>query len=170
MVINVNHAMENTYSEVITMNDNYYMKLALILASFAGEHDEVPIGALVVKDDEIISWGWNEKEKQQDASCHAEMLAIQRAADYLGHWRLSDCILFTTLEPCPMCAGAGVLARLKRVVYGAADPKMGCAGSIHNLLQENRFNHQVEVTAGVMAVECGNLLSQFFAAKRRKSG
>ncbi|MGE5454495.1 MAG: tRNA adenosine(34) deaminase TadA [Methylocystaceae bacterium] len=149
------------------MNDEYYMNLAIILADFAGVHDEVPIGALVVKDDEIIAWGWNEKEKGQDVTRHAEVLALQRAARYVGYWRLTDCTLYTTLEPCPMCAGAAVLSRLKRVVYGAADPKMGCAGSIHNLLRESRFNHQIEVTTGVRELECGRLLSNFFVAKRQ---
>ncbi|MGE5422219.1 MAG: tRNA adenosine(34) deaminase TadA [Ignavibacteriales bacterium] len=152
------------------MNDEYYMKLAIILAGYAGVHDEVPIGALVVWDDEIIAWGWNEKEKYQDATQHAEMLALQRASSYLGRWRLSDCTLYTTLEPCPMCAGAAVLSRIGRVVYGANDPKMGCAGSIHDLLRENRFNHLVKVTAGVREEECGSLLSEFFAAKRLAKG
>lgn len=147
-------------------NDDYYIRLALILADFAGLQDEVPIGALVVCDDEIIAWAWNEKEKYQDATHHAEMLALQRASIYLGRWRLSDCTLYTTLEPCPMCAGAGVLTRIGRVVYGASDPKMGCAGSIHDLLQETCFNHRVEVTAGVRQAECGQLLTDFFAAKR----
>lgn len=149
------------------MNDEYYMNLAIILANYAGVNDEVPIGALIVKDDEIIAWGWNEKEKGQDVTRHAEVLALQRASRYLGYWRLTDCTLYTTLEPCPMCAGAAVLSRLKRVVYGAADPKMGCAGSVHDLLRESCFNHQVEVTDRVLAVECGGLLSEFFAAKRR---
>lgn len=148
------------------MNDEYYMNLAIILANYAGVNDEVPIGALVVKDDEIIAWGWNEKEKGQDVTRHAEVLALQRAAHYVGHWRLTGCTLYTTLEPCPMCAGAAVLSRVNRVAYGAADPKMGCAGSIHDLLRESRFNHQIEVRAGVREIECGRLLSDFFAAKR----
>ncbi|MGE5380601.1 MAG: tRNA adenosine(34) deaminase TadA [Methylocystaceae bacterium] len=153
------------------MNDDYYMRLTVILAQFAGVHDEVPIGALVVKDEEVIAWGWNQKEKDQDATRHAEMLALQRAAIYTGSWRLNGCTLYTTLEPCPMCAGAMLLARIDRLVYGASDPKMGCAGSVCDLLNEDRFNHRVEVTVGVREEVCRSLLTEFFSAKRQaKSG
>lgn len=150
------------------MDDVGYMLRAIDLARYAYDNDEVPVGALVVKNNLIIAEAWNEKERKGDATAHAEMLALSRAARNLGSWRLSGCTLYVTMEPCPMCAGACVLSRIERVVYGAPDPKMGCAGSVYDLLREKRFNHFVEVVPGVLEDECSALLSRFFAVKREK--
>jgi tRNA(adenine34) deaminase len=131
--------------------------------------NEVPIGAVVVYNGEIISRAHNLREMEQTAVAHAELLAIDQACRRLGTWRLEDTTLYVTLEPCPMCSGAIMLSRVKRVVYGASDPKGGCVGTLMNLLQEPRFNHQSEVTAGVMAEECGQMLSQFFQQLRKRN-
>lgn len=127
---------------------------------------EVPIGAVVVHNDEIIGRGYNLRETGLDPTAHAEMIAIKEASRTLGAWRLLGCTLYVTLEPCPMCAGAIVQARVPLVVYGATDPKAGCAGTLMNLLQEERFNHRCEVIGGVLGEECGELLSGFFRKLR----
>jgi len=142
------------------------MQAALRLAREAGVRGEVPVGAVVVKDGEMIAAAANEKELRGDATAHAEMLALQRAAQQLGHWRLTDATLYVTLEPCPMCAGAMIQARLGRLVFGAVDPKAGAAGSILDILDHPGLNHQVKVKSGVLAEECGQLLTDFFTAKR----
>jgi tRNA(adenine34) deaminase len=149
------------------MSDEIYMRLALALAQKACVAGEIPIGAVMVQDDEIISWASNEKEFREDATAHAEMLAMQRAARYLGRWRLSDITMYCTLEPCAMCAGAMVNARLGRLVFGARDPKAGAAGSIFDLVRFPGLNHQVEITTGVLERECADTLSSFFADLRR---
>ena len=153
-------------------NDEYFMNLAIEQAKKAQEIGEVPIGAIIVKGDQVIASAYNLREKNQQSIAHAEILAIDEACRALGSWRLDEVTLYVTLEPCPMCAGAIVLSRVKRVVYGAPDPKAGCAGTLMNLLQEERFNHQVEVTRGVEEVACSSLLSQFFrelrASKKKK--
>jgi tRNA(adenine34) deaminase len=149
-------------------NDEYFMKKAIEKAQQAGEVGEVPIGAVIVKDNEIIAEAYNLRETEQRAICHAELLAIDEACRKLGTWRLSGCMLYVTLEPCPMCSGAIVLSRVDRVVYGADDPKGGCAGTLMNLLDEPRFNHQAGVTSGVLAEECGELLSTFFRNLRKR--
>lgn len=148
--------------------DEYYMKLAIEEAKKAGKMQEVPIGAVIVIGDEIISRAHNLRETEQRSVAHAELLAIDEACRSLGTWRLENATLYVTLEPCPMCAGAIVLSRVDRVVYGASDPKGGCAGTLMNLLQEERFNHQAEVISGVMEEECGSMLSEFFRELRRK--
>ena len=148
--------------------DEYYMKLAIEEAKKAGEMQEVPIGAVIVIGDEVISRAHNLRETEQRSVAHAELLAIDEACRSLGTWRLENATLYVTLEPCPMCAGAIVLSRVERVVYGASDPKGGCAGTLMNLLQEERFNHQAEVVSGVMEEECGAMLSEFFRELRRK--
>lgn len=130
---------------------------------------EVPIGAVIVKDGEIIGRGHNLRETTFDPTAHAEMIAIRQATEHLGAWRLLDCTLYVTLEPCPMCAGALVQSRVKQVVYGTADPKAGCAGTLMNLLQEDRFNHRVDVVAGVLQEPCAHLLTNFFRGLRGKS-
>ncbi|MCJ0931611.1 tRNA adenosine(34) deaminase TadA [Virgibacillus halodenitrificans] len=130
--------------------------------------NEVPIGAVIVFKNEIIATGHNVRESSQTTLSHAELIAIEQANQIIGSWRLEDCILYVTLEPCPMCAGAIVQSRIKRVVYGAADPKAGCAGSLMNLLQDPRFNHQVELTSGVMEKECSMLLKDFFKQLRNR--
>ncbi|WP_082231935.1 tRNA adenosine(34) deaminase TadA [Halobacillus massiliensis] len=147
--------------------DQYYMELAIAEAGKAEELGEVPIGAVIVHNDEVIARGYNLRESSQLASSHAEFIAIEKANQVIGSWRLEDCTLYVTLEPCPMCAGAIVQSRIPTVVYGAADPKAGCAGTLMNLLQEERFNHQCEVRAGVLESECGALLTSFFKELRK---
>ena len=149
------------------MDDIRFMKEALKEAKKALEKDEPPVGAVIVKDDKIIARGHNLREALQDPTAHAEMLAIRAAAAGLGRWRLSDCTIYVTLEPCAMCAGAMVLARFHRLVYGADDPKAGAVNSLMNLVSDSRLNHQVEVQNGVLAQECGNLLRDFFSSRRR---
>jgi len=147
-------------------NDEYYMRLAIEEAKKAEEIGEVPIGAIIVKDGEIIARAHNLRERDQRSIAHAELLAIDQACQLTGSWRLEGTALYVTLEPCAMCSGAIVLSRIEKVVYGASDPKGGCAGTLMNLLQEERFNHQVEVINGVLAEECGRMLSEFFRKLR----
>jgi tRNA(adenine34) deaminase len=147
--------------------DERFMRLAVEQARLALAHDDVPVGAIVVDaHGEVIATGHNERELRQDPSAHAEMIAIRSAAEHIGHWRLLDTTLYVTLEPCAMCAGAIVLARIPRVVYGTTDPKAGAAGSVIDVLAEPRFNHRPEVTPGVLRPECAALLKDFFAARR----
>ncbi|MUT67923.1 tRNA adenosine(34) deaminase TadA [Paenibacillus sp. NEAU-GSW1] len=148
--------------------DQAWMRHAIEEARRAELIGEVPIGAIVVKDGEIIGRGYNLREINHDPTAHAEMVAIREACDKLGAWRLLDCTLYVTLEPCPMCAGAIVQSRIKRVVYGTGDPKAGCAGTLMNLLQEPRFNHETELTSGVLQEECATLLTQFFRKLRKQ--
>jgi tRNA(adenine34) deaminase len=147
---------------------NTGMGLALAEARRALEHDDVPIGAVVLRDDDgaVLGAGHNERELRQDPTAHAEVLALQRAAAAVGSWRVLDATLVVTLEPCAMCAGAIVLARVPRVVYGCADPKAGAAGSVLDILGEQRLNHRPEVVGGVRAQECAALLRAFFAERR----
>ncbi|THE09547.1 nucleoside deaminase [Bacillus timonensis] len=149
-------------------SDEYYMKLAIEQAKKAAAINEVPIGAVLVINDEVIASAHNLRETQQRSIAHAELLAIDAACKQIGFWRLENATLYVTLEPCAMCSGAIVLSRVNRVVYGASDPKGGCAGTLMNLLQEQRFNHQAEVISGVCEEECGQLLSSFFKEIRRK--
>ena len=146
--------------------DRRYMQEAIELARKALETEDVPIGALVVHRGRVIGRGCNQREKLQDPTAHAEMLALTAAAEYIGHWRLEDCTLYVTLEPCPMCAGALVQARVSRLVYGAADGKAGACGSLYEITQDPRLNHQVETIAGVMAEQCAELLQEFFRHRR----
>jgi len=146
--------------------DEYFMRLALREAERAGEHDDVPIGAVVVHDGEVIGTGHNERELREDPTAHAEVMALREAARRLGSWRILESVLYVTLEPCAMCAGAIVLARVPRVVYAAADPKAGAAGSVLDVLGEPRLNHRPEVAAGLLAEEAGDLLRAFFADRR----
>ncbi|MGI6512824.1 MAG: tRNA adenosine(34) deaminase TadA [Syntrophomonadaceae bacterium] len=143
------------------------MRIALGLAAAAEESNEVPVGAIIVLGDEIIARAFNEKERTGDPTAHAEMLAIRRAAQRLGTWRLSDATMYVTLEPCAMCAGAMIQARLGRLVYGAYDPKAGAAGSVLDILDLPWLNHQVKVKSGVLEAECSQLLSSFFSQMRR---
>jgi tRNA(adenine34) deaminase len=146
--------------------DEPFMRLALAQARGAPEHGDVPVGAVVVYGDEPIGLGRNERERRQDPTAHAETIALQEAARRLGSWRLLDTVLYVTLEPCAMCAGAIVLARVPRVVYGTRDPKAGAAGSVLDILAEPRLNHRPAVTGGVLAADCAQLLLDFFAARR----
>jgi len=146
--------------------DEYFMRLALREAERALEHDDVPIGAVVVRDGEVIGAGHNERELREDPTAHAESIALREAARQLGSWRVLDSVLYVTLEPCPMCAGAIVLARVPRVVYGTDDPKAGAAGSVMNLLDHPRLNHRPEVASGLLRDECAELLVDFFRTRR----
>jgi len=146
------------------------MERALAEARLAATHGDVPIGAVIVRDGEVIAAAGNRREADLDPTAHAEVLAIRRAAAALGGWRLPGTTLFVTLEPCAMCAGAIVLARIPRVVFAATDPKAGAAGSVLDVLGEIALNHRPEVTGGVLAEECGALLKDFFAARRGRHG
>ncbi len=147
-------------------SDAYFMGEALRMAVRAYEAEEVPIGAVVVRAGKIIARAFNQVELLKDATAHAEMLALTQAEAALGDWRLNECELFVTKEPCPMCAGAVVHVRLRRVVFGCPDPRGGAAGGLLNLLQNPSLNHQCDITAGVMANECAELLQSFFREKR----
>lgn len=149
--------------------DEYFMKLAISEAKKAEEKCEVPIGAVVVLNGEVIATAHNLRESTQNAITHAEILAIQKACEKIGSWRLEDAELYVTLEPCPMCSGAIILSRIKKVIFGAHDPKAGCAGTLMNLLDDQRFNHQSEVVSGVLENECSVLLSDFFRNIRKRN-
>jgi tRNA(adenine34) deaminase len=146
--------------------DEYFMRLALREAERALEHDDVPIGAVIVRDGEVIASARNERELRGDPTAHAELLALREASARVGSWRLLDTVLYVTLEPCAMCAGAIVLGRVPRVVYAADDPKAGAAGSVLDVLAEPRLNHRPAVARGLLADEAAELLRAFFAAKR----
>jgi tRNA(adenine34) deaminase len=146
--------------------DEYFMRMALREASRALEHEDIPVGAVVVVDGEVIGTGHNERELRADPTAHAEMIALREAARSLGTWRVLDATLFVTLEPCAMCAGAIVLARVPRVVFATTDPKAGMAGSLLNILAEPRLNHRPQVDSGLLAEEAADLLRAFFAARR----
>jgi tRNA(adenine34) deaminase len=153
-------------SERFFPRDDYFMRIALREAERALEHDDVPIGAVLVQDGEVIATGHNERELRQDPTAHAEMVALRAGARSLGSWRVLDSVLYVTLEPCAMCAGAIVLARVPRVVFGATDPKAGACGSVIDVLGEPRLNHRPVLAGGLLAEECAQLLSAFFAARR----
>jgi tRNA(adenine34) deaminase len=146
--------------------DEHFMRLALREAERAADHDDVPIGAVVVREGEVLAAAGNERELRADPTAHAEVLAMREASRRIGGWRIPDSVLYVTLEPCPMCAGAIVLARVPRVVYGAPDPKAGAAGSVLDILGEPRLNHHPRVDAGLLADEAAGLLESFFAARR----
>ena len=147
--------------------DEYFMRLALREASLALEHDDVPIGAVIVRDGEVIGTGHNERELREDPTAHAELIALREAARALGSWRVLDAVMYVTLEPCAMCAGAIVLARVPRVVFGASDPKAGAGGSVLNVLDVPQLNHRPQVEGGLLAQESADLLRAFFAPRRR---
>jgi len=146
--------------------DERFMELALDEARRSGEHDDVPVGAVVAHGGEVVAAAGNARELAQDPTAHAEILALRAAAASLASWHLEGCTLFVTLEPCAMCAGAVVLSRVDRVVFGAADPKAGFAGSLGNLVRDERLNHHADVVGGVLAEECGALLRGFFHDRR----
>ncbi len=147
-------------------DDQYWMEQALVYAKQAEQLDEIPVGAIIVKDNQLISAGYNRSITDNDPSAHAEMIAVREAGKVLNNYRLIDCTLYVTLEPCSMCAGLLVHSRIKRLVFGAADAKTGSAGSIMNLLQEPRLNHQVEITGGVLETQCAEIISSFFKRRR----
>jgi tRNA(adenine34) deaminase len=146
--------------------DEAFMRMAISDAENALEHGDVPIGAVVVCDGEVVGRGHNERELRQDPTAHAEVIALREAARALGSWRILDSVLYVTLEPCAMCAGAIVLARVPRVVFGCTDPKAGAAGSVLGVLGEPRLNHRPEVSGGLLAAECAALLQEFFSSRR----
>jgi len=144
-----------------------YMELALREARQALQENEVPVGAIIVRGERVVASAHNQREQLRDPTAHAEVIAITQAAEAVGDWRLDGCTLYATLEPCIMCAGAILLARIERVVYGATDPKAGAVDSLYHLLGDDRLNHQVDVVPGVLAQPCGEILTQFFAQQRR---
>ena len=151
------------------MSDVDFMREALALARQAGQAGEVPVGAVVVKDGTVVGRGYNRPVSAKDPTAHAEVMALRDAAERIGNYRLGECELYVTLEPCAMCAGAIMHARVNRVVYGAADPKSGACGSVVNLFAEDRLNYHATVTGGILAEESARLLQEFFAARRRAS-
>ena len=150
----------------MTITDQAMMALALDEARAAASCGEVPVGAVVVHDGEVVARAHNLREGLQDPSAHAELLALREAARKLGRWRLSGCTLYVTLEPCAMCAGALVLARIDRLVYGCDDPKAGACGSVIDIVREPKLNHRIEIVRGVLARECGHVLTEFFESRR----
>jgi tRNA(adenine34) deaminase len=158
---------DDTVDAAAAADDERWMRLALREARAAEALGEVPVGAVIVRGGQLIATGHNLTHTEQDPTTHAEMVAIRRAAGVIGHWRLLDCTLYVTLEPCAMCSGAIVLARIPRLVYAAPDPKAGMSGSLENLVQYPRLNHRVQLTTGVLADEAGDMLRAFFRARRR---
>jgi tRNA(adenine34) deaminase len=152
----------------IKSGDPDFMQLAIEQAERAGEIGEVPVGAVVVQGGRVIAAGHNRREIDQDPTAHAEMIAIRQAAQKLGSWRLDGCTVYVTLEPCPMCAGAMILARVERVVFGTGDPKAGATGTLYRLHEDDRLNHTFEVVGGVLQDKCSALLSDFFKKLRKK--
>ncbi len=151
------------------MDDSRFMELALDLARQAGAADEVPVGAVIVLDGEVVGRGFNQPVGRRDPTAHAEIIALRAAATRLDNYRLPGCTLYVTLEPCAMCVGAILHARIERVVFGARDPKTGAAGSVIDLFAESRLNHHATMVGGVLAEQCGSLLSSFFAARRGRT-
>jgi len=147
-------------------HDEQYMRQAIEAAKIAQENGDVPIGAVVVYENQIIGRTYNQREQLKDPTAHAEIIALTQAAAFIESWRLTGCTMFVTLEPCAMCAGALVLGRLDRLVYGCNDPKAGACGSLYNIVQDGRLNHRLEITSGVLADECAKLLQDFFRQKR----
>ena len=146
--------------------DERYMKMAIEQAGIAEENGDVPIGAVIVFENQIIGKAYNQREQLADPTAHAEIIALTQAAAALENWHLDGCTMYVTLEPCAMCAGALVLARMKRLVFGCSDPKAGACGSLYNIVQDERLNHRVEVTSGVLEAECSELLQGFFERRR----
>jgi tRNA(adenine34) deaminase len=154
---------------VAQLTHKVWMDRALAQARLAVDHDDVPVGAVVVRGGEVVAEARNRREVDADPTAHAEILALRAAARALGSWRLDGCTLYVTLEPCSMCAGALVLARLPALVFGATDPKAGAVGSLYDIAREPRLNHQVHVESGILAEDCGQILKRFFAARRSPS-
>lgn len=148
------------------MPHEQYMRMAIDQAKIAEENGDVPIGAVIVHQNQIIGKAYNQREQLKDPTAHAEIIALTQAAAALQSWRLTGCTMYVTLEPCPMCAGALVLARIDRLVYGCDDPKTGACKSLYNIVQDERLNHRLEVTSGVLSDECSQLLQDFFQQKR----
>jgi len=150
--------------------DERYMRLAIDAAHIAEENGDVPIGAVIVYRDQVIGRAYNQREQLTDPTAHAEIVALTQAATFMETWRLHGCTIYVTLEPCPMCAGALVLGRLDRLVYGCDDPKAGACGSLYDIVRDERLNHRLEVTSGILANDCAKLLQDFFRARRPNNG
>ena len=148
--------------------DERFMRFAIEQAKIAEENGDVPIGAVIVYKNQIIAKAYNQRQQLNDPTAHAEIIALTQAAAFVQNWRLNGCAMYVTLEPCPMCAGALVLARLDRLVYGCDDPKSGACGSIYNIVADERLNHRLQVTAGVLAKECSEQLQSFFQQRRNE--
>jgi tRNA(adenine34) deaminase len=146
-----------------------FMKVAIDQAHIALENGDVPIGAVIVHQNKIIAKGYNQRHKLNDPTAHAEIIALTAAAEYIGNWRLHGCTIYVTLEPCCMCAGAIVLARVDRLVYACDDPKAGACGSLYNIIQDPRLNHRVEITKGILAEDCSKILQDFFRVRRERN-
>lgn len=157
---------DDSMSMLDNKQDEHYMREAIKAAQIAEENGDVPIGAVIVYENQVIGRGYNQREQLRDPTAHAEIIALTQAAAFLDSWRLHGCTIYVTLEPCAMCAGAMVLGRLDRLVYGCEDPKAGACGSLYNIVRDERLNHRLEVTAGVLADECGGLLQDFFRNRR----
>jgi len=157
-------ALEETQAQ----KDQQYLRAAITAAKIAEENGDVPIGAVIVYKGQIIAKAYNQREQLADPTAHAEIIALTQAAAALENWHLDDCTMYVTLEPCPMCAGALVLARMDRLVYGCDDPKAGACKSLYNIVQDERLNHRLKVTSGVLAEECGGQLQKFFSQRRNK--
>jgi tRNA(adenine34) deaminase len=153
-------------NEMLNKSDKELMQMAIKEAQVAEENGDVPIGAVIVYKNQIIGRAYNQREQLQDPTAHAEIIALTQAAAFLESWRLHGCTMYVTLEPCPMCAGALVLARIDRLVYGCDDPKTGAVKSLYNIVNDERLNHTINVTSGVLAEECSDLLQQFFQRRR----
>jgi tRNA(adenine34) deaminase len=149
--------------------DRQFMAAALNQADIAGENGDVPVGTVIVYENKIIAKGYNQRHLLGDPTAHAEVIALTTASEHIGNWRLGGCTIYVTLEPCCMCAGACVLARLDRLVFGCDDPKAGACGSLYNIVQDERLNHRVEITKGIMAEDCSKILQDFFRVKRKCS-
>jgi tRNA(adenine34) deaminase len=161
---------DNNQDSVLSADqDERFMRVAIREAIAAEEDGDVPIGAVIVKDGQIIGKARNQREVLQDPTAHAEMIALTQAAERMGSWRLEGCTIYVTLEPCPMCAGALVLGRVARLVYGCDDPKAGACGSLYDIVRDARLNHRLDVTKGVLADDCAALLSEFFRRRRKEN-
>jgi tRNA(adenine34) deaminase len=158
--------MKRLMNEMPNKSDKEFMRIAIEAAKIAEENDDVPIGAVIIYQNQIIGKAYNQREQLKDPTAHAEIIALTQAAAFMESWRLNDCTIYVTLEPCPMCAGALVLARMKRLVYGCDDPKTGAVKSLYNIVQDQRLNHRLEVTSNVLAAECSELLQEFFQKRR----
>jgi tRNA(adenine34) deaminase len=161
--------IEQVSNSILKPNyDEQYMRIAIAQAQIAEENGDVPIGAVIVHNGQVIAKAYNQREQLQDPTAHAEIIALTQAAAALENWHLHDCTMYVTLEPCCMCAGALVLARIDRLVYGCDDPKTGACGSLYNIVQDERLNHRLKVASGVLADECSQLLQKFFENRRAK--
>ena len=161
--------IDGNAESALTDLDERYMRMAIDAAQVAEENGDVPIGAVIVYQNQVIGRAYNQREQLKDPTAHAEIIALTQAASFVGSWRLHGCTIYVTLEPCPMCAGALVLGRLDRLVYGCPDPKTGACGSLYDIVRDERLNHRLEVTPGILANDCATLLQTFFQQRRNNN-